>query len=168
MQRSGEFSCIMNCKDTIHHDSWGGLGKMSIHNDTFFLDGKKVSGEKGFSILESLIAISIFAIGLLAVASLLISASSGNRLGNAYSTATMLAQRQIETLKSADIDSPALLPGAYADPNNPINENNLNGGIFTRTWTINNNTTFSRLISVTVAWSDRSVVMSTVTRGGGN
>jgi type IV pilus assembly protein PilV len=140
---------------------------MSIHNDTFLLDGKKVSGEKGFSILESLIAISIFAIGLLAVASLLITASSGNRVGNAYSTATMLAQSQIETLKSADIGSPALAAGIYADPNNPINESNVNGGIFTRTWTIVNNTAFSRLISVTVAWNNRTVVMSTVTRGGG-
>jgi type IV pilus assembly protein PilV len=141
---------------------------MSIHNGTVFLSEKKVSGEKGFSILEILIAISIFAIGLLAVASLLITASSGNRVGNAYSTATMLAQRQIETLKSADIASPTLVAGVYADLNNPINENGLNGGIFTRSWTIVGNTPLSRQISVTVAWNNRSVVMSTVTRGDGN
>ncbi|MBI5591873.1 MAG: type II secretion system protein [Deltaproteobacteria bacterium] len=140
---------------------------MLINNNSFFLDEKKLSGENGFSILEILIAISIFAIGLLAVANLLITASSSNRVGNAYSTATMLAQMQTETLKIADFGSPALTAGAYADPNNPINERGQNGGIFTRTWTIVNNTPFSQLINVTVAWNNRTVVMSTITRGGG-
>jgi type IV pilus assembly protein PilV len=161
---------------------------MSTYNGISLLNEKKVSDEKGFSILESLIAISIFAIGLLAVASLLITASSGNRVGNAYSTATKLAQMQIEALKSEDINSPALTAMAtiadppYADPNNPINEEGANGGIFTRTWTIFDSDTtpvptsplpprvmpLSRLISVTVVWDKGTVVMSTFTRGRGN
>ena len=153
------------------------FGKMSTDNDTFVFFEKKASGEKGFSILEILIAVSVFAIGLLAVASLLITASRGNRVGNAYSTATILAQRQIETLKSVkrtDFEAdpakvfPTLRVGVYADPNNPVNENGAPGGIFTRTWTIAANTPFSRQVNVTVAWNNRTVVMSTITRGDGN
>jgi type IV pilus assembly protein PilV len=153
---------------------------MSSVNDAIVSVEKKVSSEKGFSILEVLIAVSIFAIGLLAVASLLITASSGNRVGNAYSTATILAQRQIEALKSvksSDFESdpadvfPTLLAGVYPDAlhnTNPIDENGVTGGIFTRSWTIVANTAFSRLVTVTVSWNNGSVVMSTVTRGDGN
>ncbi|MFH1718458.1 MAG: prepilin-type N-terminal cleavage/methylation domain-containing protein [Planctomycetota bacterium] len=131
-----------------------------------------MSGEKGFTLLEIVIALSIFAVGLLAVATMQISAIRGNRVGNEYSRATALAQMQIESLKSADFDSAALAAGNYADANNPINETGAAGGIFTRTWAIANNTTFSRRATVTVGWSiagaNRSVVMSTLTRGGGN
>jgi type IV pilus assembly protein PilV len=153
---------------------------MSSVNDTIVFVENKVSDENAFSIMEILIAVSIFAIGLLAVASLLITASRGNRVGNSYSTATILAQRQIEALKSVkstDFESdpadvyPTLMVGVYPDNphnTNPIDENGDTGGIFTRTWTIVANTTFSRLVTVTVSWNNGSVVMSTVTRGDGN
>jgi hypothetical protein len=85
----------------------------------------------------------------------------------------MLAQMQIEALKSADIDSPALAPMAtadpsIADPNNPIDENGLNGGIYNRSWRVIDNTPFSRRVIVTVAWNNRAISMSTITRGSGN
>lgn len=135
-----------------------------------------MSGENGFTILEVLIAISIFAIGLLAVAALQITAFQGNRVGDELTKATMLAQMQVEALKGADFSSATLVPGNYVDANNPIDETGANGGRFTRTWTIANNTAFSRLVTVTVGWTtmgvgggggNRSVVMSTLTRGGG-
>ena len=47
--------------------------------------------KRGFTLLEVLIAVSIFSVGLLAVASMQISAIGGNRLGNELSTATFLA-----------------------------------------------------------------------------
>ncbi len=137
--------------------------------------------ERGFTLLEVLIAISIFAVGVLAVATMQISATRGNRLGNELTQATSLAQMQIEELKGADTGDPVdclvglptgLPNGNYNDPNNPIDETGANGGIFTRSWVIAANTACSRLVTVTVAWTiggnTYDVVLSTVTRGGGN
>jgi len=128
--------------------------------------------KRGFTLLEVLIAISIFSVGLLAVASMQISAIGGNRLGNELSTATFLAQEQIETLKSASFISATLATGNYTDPNNPIDETGANGGIFARSWVIAPNTTFSRTVTMTVSWPQlaptHSVVLTTNTRGGGS
>jgi len=133
--------------------------------------------ERGFTLLEVLIAISIFSIGVLAVAAMQGTATRGNRLGNELTRATVLAQQQIEVLKSADTSHPATLAtglptGNYNDPNNPIDETGQNGGIFTRSWVVAVNTTFSRLVTVTVSWTigtkTYNVVLSTVTRGGGS
>lgn len=103
------------------------------------------------------------------------SATRGNRLGNELTQATTLAQMQIEALKSTDTSSgldTALPTGDYSDANNPIDEKGDNGGIFTRSWRIDPNTAFSRLVTVTVSWTigtnTHNVVLSTVTRGGGN
>ena len=137
--------------------------------------------EKGFTLIEVLIAISVFSIGILAVAAMQGSATRGNRLGNELTQATVLAQMQIEELKGADtgdpvdclVGLPTGLPiGNYNDANNPIDETGANGGIFTRSWVVAANTACSRLVTVTVAWTiggnTYDVVFSTVTRGGGN
>ncbi len=155
----------------------GGVGLMYINKKiNIFAGEREMSGENGFTIIEVLIAISIFAIGLLAVAALQITAFQGNRVGDELTKATMLAQMQVEAVKGADFNTATLAPGNYVDANNPIDETGAAGGRFTRTWTITNNTTFSRLITVTVGWTsmgvgggggNRSVVMSTLTRGGG-
>ncbi len=133
---------------------------------------KLISGQNGFTLLEVLIAISIFAIGLLAVATMQLSAIGGNRSGNRLTAATFLAEAQIETLKNSGLSSAALTPGNYSDPNNPVDETGAGGGAFNRTWVVANHSGFSRLITVTVAWSEagynRRVVIDTITRGGGN
>jgi type IV pilus assembly protein PilV len=138
---------------------------------------KRKTRERGFTLLEVLIAISIFSVGVLAVAAMQGTATRGNRLGNELTQATVLAQQQIEVLKSADTSHPATLAsglptGNYNDPNNPIDETGQSGGIFTRSWVIAAHTTFSRLVTVTVSWTiggaTHNVVFSTVTRGGGN
>ena len=114
---------------------------------------------KGFPLLEVLIAISIFAVGLLGVATMQISAIRGNRLGNEVTQATFLGQAKLEELKNST---------------NVANEPDGNDqqGIFTRTWVITPNTAYSRRVTVTVAWTiggnTHDVILGTVTRGGGN
>ena len=131
-----------------------------------------ISDKRGFTLLEVLIAISIFVVGVLAVATMNVNAIRGNRLGNEVTQATSLAQMQIEALKRADIDSAALAPGHYDDPNNPIDETGGHGGIFTRSWDVADNTAFSRIVTVTVQWTkgggSQLLALNTVTRGGGN
>lgn len=114
--------------------------------------------ERGFSLVELLIAISIFSIGLLAVATMQISAMGGNRLGNEISQATYLGQDKVEELKnSADIT---------AEP-----DGNDQQGIFNRSWQITPVTGNARLVTVTVAWtvgaSSHDVVLRTITGGNG-
>ena len=58
----------------------------------------KINNEKGFSLIEILIAITIFAIGMLAVGKMQITAIKGNYFANDLTEATTLAQDRMEKL----------------------------------------------------------------------
>jgi len=115
-------------------------------------------GTEGFTLVEVMIAISIFTIGILAIASMQISAINGNDSANNLTGATTWAQDRIEELLA--------LPYANVVSGGPINQ-----GIYTISWTVNTcpaaipaagncpavncivpNT---KLIIVTVAWQER-------------
>ena len=76
--------------------------------------------EKGFTLIEVLVAIVILSVGLLGMASLSVTIIKGNRLSNALTTATTLAQQRMEDISLAaeadfttgvvGIDPPAALP----------------------------------------------------------
>jgi type IV pilus assembly protein PilV len=126
--------------------------------------------ERGISLIEILVALTIFSIGILAVAQLQLWNIRNNTTGNFMTLATLLAREQLETLKG-QADVTTLI--SAADPNNPIDADGNTGGIFTRTWTVSNplggNT--SRQVEVTVSWTrqgqNRSVVLTSITRGNG-
>ena len=127
--------------------------------------GRKLSlkNKKGYMLVEALIAIAIFSVGFMAVATLVFSSSKNNINGNILTQANMFAREKMEELKSktdlTELDT-SVAPETV-------------GGIFTRTWTASDPLTFgtSREIQVTVSWvskgQNRSVVMKTITRGGG-
>ena len=114
-------------------------------------------------LMEALIAIAIFSVGFMAVATLVFSSSRNNINGNILTQANMLAREKMEELKSTtdltELDTPEAPE--------------IVGDIFTRTWTASDPLTFgtSREIQVTVSWvrkgQNRSVVMKTITRGRG-
>ncbi len=88
------------------------------------------SAEGGFTLIEVLIGVSIFAIGILAVARMQYFAVRNTTVGNVTSQATMLAHQKMEEVKTLSFD----------DLTNEV-ENNLDaegnpGGIFNRTTTI--------------------------------
>ena len=128
-------------------------------------NGRKLSlnNKKGYMLVEALIAIAIFSVGFMAVATLVFSSSKNNINGNILTQANMFAREKMEELKSktdlAELDT-GVAPETV-------------GGIFTRTWTATDPLTFgtSREIQVTVSWvskgQNRSVVMKTITRGRG-
>lgn len=136
------------------------------------LKGIGVKNPKGYMLMEALISIAIFAIGFLAVATLVFSATRNNTNGNILTQANMLARQKLEQLKSTpDI---TMLPAdltTFSD--GPWDGNGNPGGIYTRTWTIQDALKFntSREIRVTVNWTrrgqNRSIVLSTLTRGNG-
>ena len=65
----------------------------------------------GYMLIESLIAIAIFSIGFLAVATMVLSATRNNTNGNILTQANMLAREKTEELKNTtdltELDTPA-------------------------------------------------------------
>ena len=119
--------------------------------------------KNGYMLIEALIAIAIFSVGFMAVATLVFSSSQNNISGNRLTQANMFAREKMEQLKSktdlTELDTSAA-PETV-------------GGIFTRTWTASDPLAHgtSREIQVTVSWvhkgQNRSVIMKTITKGSG-
>ena len=124
----------------------------------------------GFSFIELLIAMAILSMGMLAAVSMHFGSARNNTKGNIYTQANMLAKAQLENLKNQDVD--LLVPGGpVQDPNNPVTAEGQPGGIYNRSWTIDNLGTAARRITVTVQW-DRggrpgSLVLSSNSKGSG-
>ena len=130
-----------------------------------------MTDNRGFLLLEILIAVAIFSIGFLAVGTLIVSATRANTTGNIVTQATLLAVETLETLKKEPVG--ALIPEAYSDPNNPVDARGRKGGIFKRSWVIDDPVGYntSRRIRVSVSWErfgqSRKVELTTITRGNG-
>ena len=106
--------------------------------------------EKGFSLLELLIALVVLSVGLLGMAEMQVTSISGNAFSNNVTIATGLAQNKIEELKklpnsdatlSAGDHDEGLLPGA---------------AIVSRSYTVNDLSAEVKQITVSVRWTDRS------------
>jgi prepilin-type N-terminal cleavage/methylation domain-containing protein len=87
-------------------------------------------GERGFSLIEVLIAMLILTIGLLALAQMMLIATNANALSGRMTASAALAKEQLELLKAApfytnpaDISSgsvnPMLQPGGDLENNDP-------------------------------------------------
>ncbi len=70
---------------------------------------KKINNSKGFTLMEVLIALAIFAIGILGVAKMQLSAISGNSSSRGVTEAATIGQQQLEMLMSLPYDDPLLL-----------------------------------------------------------
>jgi type II secretory pathway pseudopilin PulG len=126
----------------------------------------------GYLLLEILIAVAIFSIGFLAVGTLIVSTTSANTSSHIFTQAALLAAEALESLKKEPVSD--LVPNTYSDSNNPINEWGNSGGIFNRSWVIDDPIGYntSRRIRVTVSWErlgqSRRVELTTITRGNGS
>jgi type IV pilus assembly protein PilV len=74
--------------------------------------------DKGFTLIEMLIAMSIFAIGFLAVASLQISAGKSNRTASDITNAVNIASDQMERLMGIAFNDADLDPASNPHLNN--------------------------------------------------
>jgi prepilin-type N-terminal cleavage/methylation domain-containing protein len=115
--------------------------------------------QAGFTVLEVLASLSIFAIIAAGLAANSIAAVRANRTSRAVSVAGALAQDKMESLRASDPSTnPAdLTVGSHNDPNNPLTATGQTGGRFNRQWTVTANTPSVGLytVVVTVTWNDR-------------
>ena len=111
--------------------------------------------ERGFSLIELMVAITVIGVGVLALAGLFPLAMQRVRVGDLESRGTFHAQAKIEELKAVPWDN--LRTTASADTLD---------GVFARSWQVHENTPVAGMkqIDVSVAWGDnrgpRSVSLS--------
>jgi type II secretory pathway pseudopilin PulG len=128
--------------------------------------------QDGYMLMEALIAIAVFSIGFLAVATLVMSSTRNNRSGNMLTQANMLARQRLEQLKNTP-DIATLPQGPVTNTETDIDATGNPGGIYTRATKIEDILGFntSRQIEVTVSWpwqgTSRSIVLNTLTKGNG-
>ena len=116
--------------------------------------------EKGFSLIEVMIAMAILSIGLLGLAGLQGTAINGNYHGNTITQATVLAQYTIEQIRNTDYDSIIV-------DNFPLTQNNVDASIYDRAILIEPDLPLEELkrITVTVSWRKQNrhqVVLRTI------
>jgi type IV pilus assembly protein PilV len=123
-----------------------------------YTDNKRQSNilftDRGYTLIEIMIAISIFAIGFLAIAYMQITASKNNRTGSEITEAANIATDRIEMLMVLDFDDPLLDPAANPHPSAPDNTQ----GKYSIQWIVTDTdlnadgTDDSKVIDMTVSW----------------
>jgi prepilin-type N-terminal cleavage/methylation domain-containing protein len=133
---------------------------------------RKGSKEKGFTLLEVIVAISILTFGILAVASMQAASIRGNSFSSSVTEGTTWAGDQVERLTALPWDDP-LLQDTDGDTaaglndtgfdNDPDTQNDADQqaieGKYTINWNVADNTpiTNTKTINVTVTWTDQGV-----------
>lgn len=117
--------------------------------------------EKGIGLIEIIIAMLIFGIGISAAIRVLPLSNRAVSRARNLTKSTNLAQEKIEELMSIPFASADLSAGGHVDPDNPLDR------IFTRTWNVTDNVPVSEMkqIDVTVSYEtdnpDNSVTLTT-------
>lgn len=120
---------------------------------------KKINSKKreqGFTMVEIMVAIAIILVGLLGIAQMQIMTMTTNSLANERTTAINLAQDQIELLRATPFANIGLPP--FGDTS----------GIYTRSWTVQNNTPAANMatVTVTVGWKNKQVQLQSIIANG--
>ena len=104
---------------------------------------------KGFSLIEVMVALGILSIGILAVASMQISATQGNLSARLRTEAITMASERLETLIS----------GTYASISSGTDNTHA---VYNLSWTVTDDTPINgtKTIAVTVTWTDRNTAQS--------
>lgn len=126
---------------------------MNEKEDTIML-----KSEKGIGLVEIVIAILIFAIGISAAMQTLPVSNASTTKSRNITKATNLAQEKIEELAAAPMSHAELAAGNHTDPDNPIERH------FNRSWDVTDNVPLvdMKRLSVTVSFQSGSAD-STVT-----
>jgi prepilin-type N-terminal cleavage/methylation domain-containing protein len=120
-----------------------------------------LKSQKGIGLIEILVAMVLFGIGLSFAMRTLPDSNVIMTKGRNITKATQFAQEKIEALMSVPYSDADLAAGTHNDPDNPIDRN------FTRSWTVTENAPLQSMktVNVTVSFqtgsADSTVTVST-------
>jgi type II secretion system protein I len=121
-----------------------------------------INNYKGFTLIEILVALAIFAIGVLAIASIQVSATTANARSRFATEAAALAQDQVERLMLQDYDPSAPAP-EFIEANNGSRAYRDQTGRYVVDWIVsapdtpvNNSITITVGVDWTESGKDRS------------
>ena len=118
---------------------------------------RKASKEKGFTLLEVIIAVSVLTFGLLAVASMQATAIRGNYLSGNLTGASTLAGDRVEKLLSM----------GYSDTDLDVGDHSDSRDLYTISWNVAQNAAFNntKTVNVTISWAERGSQKTLVMQG---
>lgn len=153
----------------------------TVHGSQF-----TVHGQKGLTLIEVLIALTILSIGLLGVALMQVTSISGGMFGREMAVSTTLGQDMLEKLRTLEYTSlttdNALLSGNHPDSTdvsdglavgvgsaNITDERGQTTGpqIYTRTWSVTDSSpaTNMKTLTVTISWTAKGAAHSIIMTG---
>lgn len=129
--------------------------------DHFKLE-KRMRSSEGFTLLEVLVAVAIFSVGLLALAGIQTRSITANATAHRITTGAALAQGALEDLLARDSSDPlfdvAAVNAVYdLDPQTPATTQTIEGVTYNATFSITPNTPVTNVAQVSVTITDISV-----------
>lgn len=130
------------------------MASESIYKNCTGTHMEKLKKEGGFTLIEVLIALTIFAVGLLAVAAMQVSAVKVNSTAGKITTLSTFGMDKVEELSALPYTNAQLTAGNYTDPVTPDG--------YTVSWNVVNNipANTTKNITVTVTGRGKRAVIS--------
>ena len=122
--------------------------------------------EHGFTLVELLIALTIMAVGILAVVQMQIVALQSNSIANRLSVATSLAQEVMADIQSWNVNAPPVA-GAFTSPSTTANYNRLGTNMNASSVTFPDSSTYTAIYTITLVQPDLTTAFISVTVTGG-
>lgn len=137
---------------------------------------RMIANEKGFTLMETLVAVMVFVIGAAALTNMLLTTIKGNSLGRQETVAVMIAHDKLEELRSIEPSAfytdVRLSAGAHTLGNVSSLRTAFSGAQFTASYVVSDVTTNGSLfyqnlkqVDVTVSWmrpSPHSVTIGSI------
>ena len=126
------------------------------------LSVSKNKSQRAFTLLEVMAAMFIFAFAMVGLGRLMVSTVETNRDARRITAATNIALDKMEEFRALSLRIPGYTALSTGIDANPLSEDGTTGGanaMFSRKWTVINNTpvTNAKTVSVSVSWELKSL-----------